>query len=184
MIRDNAPIILTRSGLHVTPLELRAEDVRLEDIAASLSKQCRFTGHTNRFYSVAQHCWIVSHLVEYEYAIDGLMHDAPEYVLHDMVRPLKVQPDYGFHYRLAETRVQQVIARVFSLAYPEPPEVKVADRVALATEARDLMPHATTEWEIIQGVRPMWEEITPWDPDHAEAAFLARYHEIRPRRST
>lgn len=59
------------------------------DVGQSLGNQCRFTGFTRRFYSVAEHSVILSHLVDPEHAKAALIHDAPEAYVKDTARPLK-----------------------------------------------------------------------------------------------
>lgn len=54
--------MFTYTGAKVYPLDLRPEDIDVETIAYSLSKQCRYAGHVTRFYSVAEHCiWLTLH---------------------------------------------------------------------------------------------------------------------------
>jgi len=74
-------------------LNPRAEDVRIEDIAHALSQQCRFTGHTKTFYSVAQHSVLASTLVAAPDELWALLHDASEAYMGDMNRPLKHAPE-------------------------------------------------------------------------------------------
>lgn len=66
----------------------KVEDVDIEDIATSLSNQCRFFGHVRKYYSVAQHSVLVS--ANCEWPKEGLMHDAPEAYLGDVARPLRM----------------------------------------------------------------------------------------------
>jgi len=89
-------IIKTHSGRWITPWELKAEDVNLEDIAYALAKLCRFTGHCKVFYSVAQHSVLVSNIVEQlggtkNEIIAGLYHDAAEAYVGDLNSPTKVK---------------------------------------------------------------------------------------------
>lgn len=175
IILDSSSIILTHSGRHVNPLDLQIEDVDIEDIAHSLSNLCRFTGHTKEFYCVAQHSVIVSKLVPAKDALWGLLHDSVEELMGDTSRPLKSDPYFGKAYRGAERRAQKTIAEKFDLEWPEPPSVKEADLIALATEARDLMPPETKHWEIIKGIPTLEETIIPWTPKKAKKEFLARF---------
>lgn len=72
----------------------KVEDIHITDIAGALSKICRFGGHSNIFYSVAEHSIIVAEILESEGAnkatvFAGLMHDCSEAYLGDMPRPLR-----------------------------------------------------------------------------------------------
>jgi hypothetical protein len=152
--------------------------VRVEDIAAALSKLCRFTGHCSKFYTVAQHSVLVSSLVPPELARWGLFHDAAEAYLGDVASPLKaLLPDY----KEIEHRVEQVVFEALGLHGPMPPEVKHADTVALAAERLSLLPvtgHAywsawitpAIEREALRRVGSVF----PWRPDMVEGMFL--YH--------
>lgn len=84
----------TYTGQGFDPLNPRAEDVRIEDIAQALACTCRFGGHTPRFYSVAQHALHVSELVlahtkSIPAALLALHHDSAEAYVGDICRPLK-----------------------------------------------------------------------------------------------
>lgn len=172
----SASSIHTFTGLLVDPLDLKPEDVRIEDIAHALSNQCRFQGHTSAFYSVAQHAVLVSRLVPPQDALAGLLHDASEAYLQDMARPLKVDPYFGKTYRGAESRAQRMIEGVFGLGH-EPQSVKDADLKVLVTEARDLM-HGTEEWPYYQTETPLDMVIVAWGPNRAERGFLRRFEAL------
>lgn len=169
--------IHTFTGRMVDPLALRAEDICIEDIAHHLSMQCRFSGAVRRFYSVAQHSALVARYVPVEHALDGLMHDAAEYVLQDMAKPLKVSVA-GVAYRAAEQEVDKVLADLFGLTYPHPEIVTEVDVRVLVTEARDLL-HGTAEWEYYHDVIPYDEAIEPWYPPLAEEVFLGLFEALR-----
>lgn len=89
-----ADYITTWSKLHFTPLEPKAEDIRIGDIAHALSLMTRANGHFPEFYSVAQHC---IHCCEeamarnYSRRVQAacLLHDASEAYLADITRPVK-----------------------------------------------------------------------------------------------
>lgn len=170
--------IHTYTGLLVDPLNLQPEDVRIEDIAHALSNQCRFSGATKSFYSVAQHSVICSKIVESPFEFDALMHDASEGYLQDVARPLKIHPSFGQSYRGAEKRAEKVIASVFGTHFPIRPEVKVADNIALVTEARDLM-HGTDNWsDFYKEIEPLTWTIEAWTPRRAEREFLDRFERL------
>jgi hypothetical protein len=79
----------TFTGRAFYPLDPRPEDIDPVDIAHALSLICRYGGHSSRFYSVAEHCVLMSHAVAPEHALWALLHDATEAYLGDMIRPLK-----------------------------------------------------------------------------------------------
>ena len=183
LIRNSDPVILTYTGLYVTPLDLLPEHVCIEDIAHALANQCRFSGHTSKLYTVAQHSVLVARLVPRHLAYDALLHDAAEAYLQDVARPLKEDAYFGQAYRGAETRAERVIAEVFGLIYPHPPEIKVADTQMLAAERRDLMPrNEDSTWEVTQDVFPPFTRVVPWTPERSRNAFMKRYLLLKARR--
>lgn len=73
---------------------IKPNDLHLTDIAQSLSQLCRFNGHTNQFYSVAEHSALIANKMLLDgmkpaQAYAGLMHDAHEAYVGDCSRPLK-----------------------------------------------------------------------------------------------
>jgi len=156
----------------------RSEDFSVVDIAHALANQCRFTGHTKRFYSVAQHCVLASRIVPPEDAGWGLLHDATEAYLCDIARPVKCQLS---NYRSIEQKLMIRIAEHFDLPYVEPDSIAVADLVLLATERRDLMGTPPMPLHPSEQVRPLSDPISPLCPMAAEKAFLARFRELFPQ---
>lgn len=131
--------IHTISGKRFWPLDARAEDVDIYDIAYSLSQKCRYNGHCRGLYTVAQHCVLASQNTHHPQW--ALMHDAAEAYLPDVSRPLKPELK-GF--TEIEDRLLRVIAPVFGLEMPFPKEVHRIDAQMLVTEWRDLMPKGTS----------------------------------------
>jgi uncharacterized protein len=170
---SNDGLICTYSGMWIKPLEPDPSLIRIKDIAHSLANQCRFTGHVKEFYSVAQHSVLASYLVDDEFMLETLLHDASEAYLSDIARPVKNTPTFGQQYRAVEAVLEEAIAAHFDLPWPMSPEVKVADNLMLWAEIRDLMPSHPPD-----GVEMYQEEITPWLPKDAEAKFLSRYFEL------
>lgn len=170
--------ISTYSGKRFYPFDPRVEDIDVNDIIHSLSNLCRFGGHCNTFYSVAQHCVLVSLMCPPEDALWGLLHDASEAYLIDIPSPLKKAPEFA-HYRIAEKKLQDIICKVFELPPDEPESVKLVDKRILATEARDLTftqgrGWSTTAW-------PYDFNIQSWTAEHARVRFISRLHELTRR---
>lgn len=164
--------IYTYTGKWVQPLNPDPETFCIEDIAHSLAAQCRFTGHTTEFYSVAQHSVLVSYIVDREFALEGLMHDASEAYLSDIARPVKRNGEFGRIYMEVEEALMQAISNRFKLRFPVPKEVKDADGAMLGAEMRDLMPTLVDAY-FNEGVAK--QKVVPWSPKEAERHFLSRY---------
>ncbi len=120
--------------------------ISIEDIAHALSQANRFTGHCRFPYPVAQHCRLASYIVEPEFELWTLLHDAPEAYIGDMSRPLKHFTLAGEEYRKVEKKIQEVISIKFGLSLEEPTEVKQADTTMLLFEKEQLM--SATPWDM------------------------------------
>ncbi|MHB1097968.1 MAG: metal-dependent phosphohydrolase [Burkholderiales bacterium] len=142
--------ILTASGVQFDLEDPQPDMVRVEDIAASLGKLCRFTGHTSCFYSVAQHSILVSHIVPREFAFEGLMHDAAEAYFGDISTPLKRV--LGARAREVEHRIDAAVRLRFGLPLSCSPEVKQGDTKALGMEVDYFMPVDPDPWPALTGV--------------------------------
>lgn len=169
--------IQTFSGIQFWPLDPLPEEILIEDIAHALSHQCRFAGHCNEFYSVADHSVRVSEIVPWEFALWGLMHDAAEAYLVDLSRPIKKFSTMGAAYSEIEAGLMKSIAARFSLKGCEPALVKRADNILLVTEKRDLMKCAPKPWED-NGCEPLPEKIIPRTPAESKTAFLATFETL------
>ena len=167
--------IQTYTGQYFDILNPKVRGVNIVDIAHALSQLCRFTGHTSKFYSVAQHSVTVSRHVPKGMELDGLLHDASEAYMADISRPLKHAPEMS-RYRTAEKTLSRVIERRFGLS-AEPKEVKHVDRRMCATEMRDLM--GSTPYDFGLGVVPFDFIIRGQYPLEAEEEFLERFYELR-----
>lgn len=177
--------IQTFSGIRFWPLDPRPEEVRLDDVAHALAMTCRFNGHCDRFYSVAQHCVHVSELCDDEHALAGLIHDAAEAYISDLSRPVKRQAEMGA-FRAIEAGLERAVAKAFGVdvALLHSEQVKRADHVMLATEAQHLMrlkPNGgpAGAWDGLKGVKPLpnleSRPFRPWGPDEAKARFKERF---------
>lgn len=170
--------IMLASGLKFDFMDPERCEFGIVDIAHALAQICRFTGHTRRFYSVAQHSVLVSFAVPPEDALAGLLHDAAEAFLGDVAKPLKnLLPDY----QELERRIEAVVFARFGLPPVLPPSVKRADLVMLATEKRDLMHNDGQTWQSLGDVQPLAMRMAPEPPVTARASFLKRFHDLERR---
>lgn len=168
----------TFTGRKFFPLDPRIEDIDVRDIAHALSLTCRYGGHVTEFYSVAEHCVLMSHAVRPENAFWALMHDSAETYVGDMVRPLKQDMP---QYKSAENTILALIALAVGLDLTHqgiPAEVHEADNRILLTEKNELMPHAPEPWFQEGRYEPLDVEICKFDPKTAEHHFMSRFVEL------
>lgn len=162
------------SGRYVNPLELRAKDVCIEDIAHHLSLCCRYTGACPYHYSVAQHSLYVSQLMEKKYsgsktmALAGLLHDAAEAYLNDMASPVKHDPRMKF-YRDIEHETGLMIFCVFGLDPKFMGLTKPADDEVFFAETRTWWDN--TGLERVVDIKPMRSQTVEWK-------FIQRFEEL------
>jgi uncharacterized protein len=169
------PTILTNTGTYFDLLCPEESAINIQQVAAALSKICRFTGHTREFYSVAQHSVYVSLIVPPEDAMAGLLHDAAEAFIGDVAKPLKMLlPDY----QEIEKRVEAAVFKALGIELPLPKSVKQADLRMLVSEQRDLMPGHTATGQLWYNIEPISWTICPMFPKHAELRFLDRYAQL------
>jgi uncharacterized protein len=160
-------------------LDPRPDEVCIEDIAHALSNLCRFAGHVNSFYSIAQHCVLGSYEVPLDKQLDFLMHDSEEAYTVDMPRPLKYAPGMEKFLEIGE-EVYQVIAQKYGLSKEHSSLIKEIDNRMLVTEQRDLRNDKEVLARMLErtGLQPFTWTITPWTPAEAKCKFLARFKEL------
>lgn len=132
--RDASPVIRTYLWQAFNPLQPDPECILIEDIARSLSNLCRYNGHVREFYSVAEHCYWVSLDVPPQDALWGLLHDASEAYLGDLMSPLKYHTPLGEAYRRIEALVMRAVCIRFNLPFEMPSSVARADHALLQRE--------------------------------------------------
>lgn len=160
----------TYTGKKFYPLDPRIEDIDILDIAHALSNVCRFTGHVNMFYSVAQHSVLAARYAPGHLMLAALLHDASEAYLCDLSRPVKHDPEMHA-YRAAEKRLMRVIEHKFNVVCDHPTIHEIDTRLLL-TEKRDLMP-TSPDWGVRWGtLEPYAERIVPWTPGRASREFI------------
>jgi 5'-deoxynucleotidase YfbR-like HD superfamily hydrolase len=179
------------SGRRLDLLDPSPLDVEMEDIAHGLARVARWNGQTQgaHIFSVAQHCLLVETIARQRARLDRqsrlaiLLHDAPEYVIGDMISPFKAV--IGDNYKGVETRLLAAIHIRFGLP-PTLPEslvaiIKTADQGAAFLEATRLAGFATKEALRFFGrppsLSPSMERdyLTPWPAKTAEARYLERF---------
>jgi hypothetical protein len=132
---QNKSCIVTRSSQYFDYLRPHDYDYQIEEIAHALSNLCRFTGHGNKFYSVAEHSVLVSNIVPEEFALEALLHDATEAFVGDVASPLKaLLPDY----KVIEKNIYKCIANTFGIPMVMSKEVHEADNLAYWIERSQL----------------------------------------------
>ena len=182
------------SGRRLDLLDPSPLDVEIEDIAHGLARVARWNGQTQgpHIFSVAQHSVLVERIV---CAIDpglparwrmvALLHDAPEYVIGDMISPFKAV--IGETYKDVEARLTAAIHMRFSLPAAPPASlariVKQADSGAAYVEAIRVAGFSVEEAEQFFGrpnvsLRHLESLTAPMDSAHAEEAFLRRFREL------
>lgn len=168
--------ISTYSGRFFDILKPEEYEYDINEIAHALSNLCRYTGHTNGFYSVAEHSVLVSRLVPDDLALCGLLHDASECFLGDVSSPLKqLLPEY----RSIENRVEKAIANYFGIPFPYPPEIKEADKRMYWQERQDVANNGIRDRLWHQDKRATRRvEARGMAPHMARRMFLSRYNQI------
>jgi 5'-deoxynucleotidase YfbR-like HD superfamily hydrolase len=137
------------SGRRLDLLNPAPSDIALEDIAHGLARVARWNGQTvgDHAFSVAQHALLVEEILgaldstlEARWRLAALLHDAPEYVIGDLISPFKAA--VGLDYKAFELKLLDAIHRRFGLPSPLPAPiaaaVKNADRIAAYYEATGL----------------------------------------------
>jgi uncharacterized protein len=187
--------IETYTGIKFYPLDPRLDEICIEDIAHSLSLQCRFNGHCDIFYSVAEHSVRCLHEFRKLAGIHNanphilmrvLLHDSAESFLCDIPRPLK---PYLKGYDAAENLLLGVIYEKFGInvfSHSEAPLfeskidpddlLKEVDLILLATEALSLGMNVS-EWNL--PFPPLKEQIIPWTSRKSEDAFLSHFKTLQ-----
>lgn len=155
---------------------VKVEDLGIQEVVTlETSTKTYFAEGFGSHNSVAQHSVLVSYICDSEDALWGLLHDASEAYLVDVPRPLKRSGKFQAYIDF-ETVMQEAVCRRFALPFEEPPTVKWADKILLATEARDLMSPLHSDWE--QSIEPLPFKIEPWDHNKAKDMFMKRFFEL------
>lgn len=189
--RGQAPRAWQRmlSGRRLNLLDPSPFDVEISDIAHGLARVARWNGQTHgeHAFSVAQHSLLVEEIalrlepnLPARHRLAVLLHDAPEYVIGDMISPFKAV--MGGHYKDVEKRLLDAIHIRFGLPTALPASLvkltKRADRISAYYEAIELAGFQPAEAEKIFGapVGPAARlGLVGWPTGEAQARFLERF---------
>ncbi len=185
------------SGRRLDLLDPSPLDVEIEDIAHGLARVARWNGQTigQHAYSVAQHSLLVEQIFNrlspnerIEWQLLALLHDAPEYVIGDMISPFKAV--MGGNYKLIEARLEGAIHLRFALPASMPVAlkrlIKRADQVAAFFEATRLA--GFTEAEAVKyfgrprGFDPTGLDLNPRPTEAVQNDFLVRFRVLEEAR--
>jgi 5'-deoxynucleotidase YfbR-like HD superfamily hydrolase len=185
------------SGRRLDLLDPSPLDIEIEDIAHGLARVARWNGQTlgDHAFSVAQHVLLVEEIATdrnpgwpTRWRLAALLHDAPEYVIGDLISPFKAA--VGLDYKAFELRLLAAIHRRFGL--PEAPpadvtaEIKAADRIAAYCEATCLAGFSREEalrffgspTGLSQRLETELGRLAPCAPAVSQAAFLERFRAL------
>lgn len=179
------------SGRRLDLLDPSPLDIEIADIAHGLARVARWNGQTEgqHIYSVAQHSLLVEIIAHQNARLDRkrrlavLLHDAPEYVIGDMITPFKAV--IGNTYKIVEARLLAAVHVRFGLPVTLPADlldiIKAADRAAACLEATRLAGFAASEDHRFFGRPPKLpaaierDYLTPWPAEVGQARYLERF---------
>ncbi len=180
------------SGRRLDLLDPSPLDIELTDIAHGLARVARWNGqtHGDHALSVAQHSLAVEAIFRQQNRCNAdeclmaLLHDAPEYVIGDMISPFKNVVGGG--YKTVEKRLEAAVHLRFGLPPATPAalktKIKKADQVAAFFEATELAgfsrPEATKLFGAPRGITLDMIEIAPVPAVEAERRFAARFEAL------
>lgn len=178
-VTDRGPWQQTHSGRAFFLGDPRPEEVHFADIAHALSNQCRYNGHSQVFYSVAQHAvkvseWMQEDGLSADLCFAGLHHDSAEAYTGDIVSQVKfLVPAF----RDLEDAVEDAVFHALGIDMNDEVAgiVKEYDLLALSTERRDILSMNTTTYTWGDIPTPHDAELTPWSPGIAKDKFVSRH---------
>jgi len=150
---SRGPTMNASDGHKIYPFDPRPEEIKIEVVAHHLANNNRWNGATQHkqfrsriSFSVAEHSvlcakFMVEHLHRPDLELEALLHDAPEYLFGDMIRPVKHHPMVHAIIKPIEDRAEWAVAQRFGLICPLPKEIKIADNAVCTAEFRQIVPH-------------------------------------------
>jgi uncharacterized protein len=181
------------SGRRLDLLDPSPFDIEIEDIAHGLARVARWNGQTygDHAFSVAQHCMLVEDIlaqlkpgIAQRWRLAALLHDAPEYVVGDLISPFKAA--VGLDYKSLENKLLAAIHLRFGLPAQLPEEttalIKRADKASAYFEATQLAGFSTEEgleyFGSPRGLAPV--KLSPLPAAKAQREFVERFKSLLP----
>jgi uncharacterized protein len=181
------------SGRRLDLLDPSPLDIEIEDIAHGLARVARWNGQTkgDHAFSVAQHCIVVTQLFTHlnpvatrRDKLAALLHDAPEYVVGDMISPFKAA--LGVDYKAFENRLLAAIHLRFGLpsqiAPPLADSIKLADKTSAYLEATQLAGFSHEEGRKFfgqpKGLNGFASTLNPMPTRDAAMAYVSLFSEL------
>ena len=185
------------SGRRLDLLDPSPFDIEIEDIAHGLARVARWNGQTfgDHAFSVAEHCLVVEDClgqlkpgVSDKWRLAALLHDAPEYVIGDLISPFKTA--VGLDYKALENKLLAAIHVRFGLPTQLSDDlnalIKKADKASAYFEATQLAGFSTEEalefFGSPRNLRPI--KLDPLPTQKAQAAYVSRFKELLPSTHT
>jgi len=181
------------SGRRLDLLDPSPFDIEIEDIAHGLARVARWNGQTygDHAFSVAQHCMVVEDIlaqlkpgIAQRWRLAALLHDAPEYVVGDLISPFKAA--VGLDYKSLENKLLAAIHLRFGLPAHLPEEttalIKRADKASAYFEATQLAGFSTREGlEFFGSPRGLAAvKLSPLPAAKAQREFVERFKSLLP----
>jgi 5'-deoxynucleotidase YfbR-like HD superfamily hydrolase len=156
--------MITVSGIVVNLMNPDPTTLLIEDIAHGLANNCRWNGHTQKFWSVAQHCCMMYDMAPDDEKLNHLFHDAEEAYWGDMISPLKniIREKYPELIDLMKL-MRQIIYTKFN--------------IPLMTMTTMMNDYACLEWEYENIIKKSNHSfVEHWLPGRAKDEWLIRYN--------
>lgn len=193
------PYMHSANGRKIYPFDPRPEEIDITVVAHHLATNNRWNGATQhkRFktritFSVAEHSVYCARYVREvlnrpDLELETLLHDAPEYLFGDLIRPFKHHPLIYPVIKPIEDRAEEAVATKWNLIFPLPKEVKMADEAVCAAESIQIVPKdPREEWQsgkLHDDSAAAPYEIQMLDAYAAKEMFLMEYEDAIRRRS-
>lgn len=185
-LEANQGLTTTYLGREMDILRPWRNTYTIDEIAHHLSMVCRYNGSVRRFYSVAEHAYLCSHICDDDVEREALHHDDGEHIAQDIIRPIEhlafMEP-----YRRIIDEIDLTIACQLGYRFPFPPAVKVADDLASRIEKFWLKRHGDCPkkvWPFRLIADGTGRQELPggrwwgWSPAKAKRMYLRRHYQL------